>query len=203
MNVANSATVKTRLLHYTAYMAAVVTQPKNVYVVEDLFCENYFGGMGTSFWSVKEYKNKGANRVKKSIICTMLPLNLTDELETKIDVRGFWYSAAAARLVDAERFSRSCYPGGVRTAMILDWWDPIRKGALGNQVARSRNVDINFVCFQGVQFRFNSTTDSWGDVTIEQGHFGPHVTPGCGKVRKGAFKYLRPANYLSEAQSRH
>ncbi len=197
MNVAHSASVKTRLMHYTAYMAPVVTNPKMVYVQEDVFCTNYFGGMGTEFWSLDEYNNKGANRTKRSIICTMLPLNMPYDMENKIDIRGYWYSAAAAKLVDAERFSRGCYPGGDRTAALCQWWDPVRKGALGNQVARSRNVAINYVCFQGVQFRYNSKNDTWGDVTIEQGHFGPDVLPGCGKVRKGAFKFLKPASYVN------
>lgn len=196
MNVAHAATTKTRLLHFTAYMAPIITNPKSVYVCEDVFCENYFGGMGTDFWTADEYRNKGANRIKKSIICTLLPLNLPYDLETKIDIRGYWYSAAAARLVDAERFSKGCYPGGDRTAAILDIWDPVRKGALNNQVARARNVAVNYVCFQGVQFSYNSATETWGNVVIEQGHFGPSVQPGDGKVRKGMFKYLRRAKYL-------
>lgn len=196
MNVAHAATTKTRLLHFTAYMAPIITNPKSVYVCEDVFCENYFGGMGTDFWTADEYRNKGANRIKKSIICTLLPLNLPYDLETKIDIRGYWYSAAAARLVDAERFAKGCYPGGDRTAAILDIWDPVRKGALNNQVARARNVAVNYVCFQGVQFSYNSVNETWGNVVIEQGHFGPSVQPGDGKVRKGMFKYLRRAKYL-------
>jgi len=202
MNIAHAASTKTGLMHYTAYMSPVVTQPKNVYVVEDLFCENYYGGMGSDFWTLKGYLEKQANRTKRSIICTMLPLNM-DELESKIDVRGQWYTEVRQKLVDTERFNKMCYPGAARTAMLLQWWDPVRKGALGNQIARSRNVDINFVCFQGVQFRYNSKSETWGDATIEQGHFGPDVYPGCGKVRKGALRYLSRANYTGEAQSRH
>jgi hypothetical protein len=203
MNIAHAASTKTGLMHYTTYMSPVVVQPKNVYVVEDLFCENYYGGMGTEFWKLDEYKSKGANRTRKSIICTMLPLNMERELESKLDARGQWFTEVRQKLVDSERFNKLCYPGALRLAMLLEWYDPIRKGAVANQVARSRNVDINFVCFQGVQFRYNSANDSWGDAQIEQGHFGPDVYPGCGKVRKGAMRYLSKANYTGEAQSRH
>lgn len=203
MEIAHEAARKVGLMHYTAYLTAVVMYPKNVYVVQDLFCEKYKGGMGTSFWSRTEYATKGARRTGKSIICTMLPPTFGDrqgKLDSKIDIRGQWYTHYAMKLVDQDRFNKVCYPGASRTAATMGWWDPLRKSKAIDHAARSRSVDINFTCFQGVQFHFNTKTDSWGDVITEKGAFGPKVYPGCGQVRDGKMRYLETPGYLTNGR---
>jgi len=196
MQIAHDATRKVGVMHYTAYLAAVVTNPKNVYVVEDLFCEKYLGGMGVKFWNRDAYLSKGSKRTHASIICTMLPPS-TKRLDKKIDGRGKFYSEFQMQLVDPTRMTTTCYPGAARTAMYLNWWDPVRGSKGADKDARSGSVAMNFVCWQGVQWHFNCTTNEFCDVTVEQGHFGQNVYPGCGRVRNGEAKYLAPASYLS------
>lgn len=196
MQIAHDATRKVGVMHYTAYLAAVVTNPKNVYVVEDLFCEKYLGGMGVKFWSRDDYLSKGSKRTQASIICTMLPPSCK-RLDKKIDGRGKFYSEFQMQLVDPTRMATMCYPGAARTAMYLNWWDPVRGSKGADKDARSGSVAINFICWQGVQWHFNTTSNEFCDVTVEQGHFGQNVYPGCGRVRNGEAKYLAPASYLS------
>jgi len=203
MQIAHEAARKVGLMHYTAYLSAVVMYPKNVYIVQDLFCEKYLGGMGVAFWSRETYHQKGANRRKKSIICTMLPPNFGErqgKLDSKIDIRGQWYTHHTMKLVDQERFNQSCYPGGGRTAAAMGWWDPLRKSKAIDHAARSRKIDINFTCHQGVQFHFNIKTETWGDVITEKGAFGPKVYPGCGQVRDGKMRYLETPGYLTNGR---
>lgn len=92
MMIEHEAARKVGFMHYTTYLSAVVTQPKNVYVVEDLFCEKYLGGLGVEFWSRELYLKKGSNRRAKSIVCTILPPTMGDmkSLGKKIDARGAW-----------------------------------------------------------------------------------------------------------------
>jgi hypothetical protein len=196
MQIAHDATRKVGVMHYTAYLAAVVTNPKNVYVVEDLFCEKYLGGMGVKFWSRDAYLSKASKRTQASIICTMLPPSCK-RLDKKIDGRGKFYSEFQMQLVDPTRMATMCYPGAARTAMYLNWWDPVRGSKGADKDARSGSVAINFICWQGVQWHFNTTSNEFCDVTVEQGHFGQNVYPGCGRVRNGEAKYLAPASYLS------
>ncbi len=157
--------------------------------------------MGVEFWNRDQYLKKGANRRSKSIICSILPPTLGDvkSLGKKLDIRGQWFTEHHLKMVDGERFSRACYPGAARTAALMGWWDPVRKSKSLDQSARSRGIDINFVCFQGVQWHFNTKTDDWSEVTIEQGHMGPKVYPGCGQVRSGLMKYLETPAYLGHA----
>lgn len=110
MQIEHEAARKVGMMHYTAYLSAVVMSPKNVYVCEDIYCEKYLGGRGTKFWGLNEYLSKGANRRKKSIICTLLPPKC-QQLDKKIDIRGYWYTEQRMGLVDEQRFSEVCYPG--------------------------------------------------------------------------------------------
>lgn len=204
MQIEHEAARKVGMMHYTAYLSAVVTQPKNVYVIEDLFCERYLGGMGTAFWTRADYMAKGGNRTKKSIICAMLPPKLpgNGKLEKKIDVRGQWYTEQVMGLVEGDRFVKYLYPGAGRMAQLAGWYDPVRKSRTVDQTTRSRRVEINFVCFQGVQFHWNTKVEDWGDVIIEQGHMGPKVYPGVGQVRNGLMRFVETPNYLQQANMR-
>lgn len=206
MQLEHEAARKVGMMHYTAYLTAVVTQPKNVYVVEDIFCERYLGGMGVKFWKhATEYKNANGKRTRASIICTMLPFNMAQhQIDQKLDVRGRWHTAHEIELISAETFAKVCYPGGARTALIMGWWDSARRGkGPGSQVV-SRGVDVNYVCWQGVQWHVNPITGEWGNVIIEQGNFGPNVGPGSGLVRNGRMKLNPVPSYLGgTAQARH
>lgn len=89
VQIAHDAARKVGIAHYTTYLSAVVTNPKMVYIVQDLFCERYLGGMDVTFWKdAASYKN-AHNRRAKSILCVPLPPNVK-KLEKKIDVRGRW-----------------------------------------------------------------------------------------------------------------
>lgn len=82
---------KVGIAHYTTYLSAVVTNPKQVYIIQDMMCVGYRGGMDVTFWrSAAEYKN-AHNRRHKSILCIPLPPS-TKKLEKKIDVRGRWHT---------------------------------------------------------------------------------------------------------------
>ena len=206
MQLEHEAARKVGMMHYTAYLTAVVTQPKNVYVVEDLFCQKYMGGMGTKFWrNAADYKQAGGKRTRASIICTMLPLNMSRHgLDSKLDIRGRYHTAHEIDLISEETFAKCCYPGGARTALIMGWWDAHRRGkGPGSQVV-TRGVDMNYICFQAVQWHLNPLSGQWGDVIVEQGNFGPKVYPGAGQVRNGAYKFLETPSYLgTTTMARH
>lgn len=200
MQIAHDATRKWGVMHYTVYFAPVITNPRAVYVVEDIFCQKYLGGMGVKFWSRDGYLTRGTDhnrRKSASIVCTMLPPSFKKMGDKKMDIRGKYYTEEAMRLVDPARQTEMCYPGAARTAMYMNWWDPVRGTKAVDKYARSRTIDMNFICWQGVQWHFNVKSGTFGDVTIEQGHFGPNVYPGVGRVRNGESKYLERASYLS------
>lgn len=198
MQIAHDVTRKVGVMHYTAYLAAVVTNPKNVYVVEDLFCEKYLGGMGTKFWTRDAYLTKGNHRYKADIVCTMLPASCKN-LDKKIDIRGKFYNEFAMNLVDPTRMNEVCYPGAARTAAYMNWWDPVKGGKVADKEMRARNIQPNWICWQGVQWHFNMGVGGYtpNDMITEKGNFGENVYPGIAAVRNGESKYVERAPYLT------
>lgn len=185
MMVAHEAARQVGMMHYTAYLSAVVMYPKNVFVVEDIFCQRYLGGMGVTFWTVERYQNAQGDRRRADIICAPLP-PLQRELDEKVDMRGRWYTEHDLQLVTQDRFDRPCYPGAARMNAIFKWYDAVRKDRGGHR----GKVAPNYVCWQGMEWYYNTKNNQWDSFTVETGCMGPKVYPGCGKVRNGQLKHL-------------
>jgi hypothetical protein len=189
MMVGHDAARKVGYMHYTTYLSAIVLSPKDVYVVEDLFCKRYLGGLGVEFWTPDAYQNASSRRMR-SIMAVMVPAQ-TKRLEPKLDVRGRWYTEQKMGLVSEERFSRPLYPGAARANAIWGWYD---QGRRDRHTGRDR-VPANYVVWQGHEWYYNPKSGLFDDFTPEQGNFGYKVYAGCGKVRNGALKYLTDPGY--------
>lgn len=197
MQIEWAAAHKVGLAHYTAYLSSVVFNPRNVYVVEDLFCERYLGGMGVTFWKRSEYMKAGVNRRSKDILALPLPPNMKKMNDWKIDVRGQFYTEQRLGMVEDEKFNTPCYPGFERVQHLMGWYDPIRRQRGTDSTSyRFSSIPINYLCGQGVQFHRSGPDDEWANPIAEKSAFGEKVYPGCGKVRNGHLKYLRTPEYL-------
>lgn len=197
MMVAHEAARKVGMMHYTAYLSAVVLYPKNVFVVEDLYCERYLGGMDVTFWSPELYTQSQANRRAASIICAPLPPSVK-ELDEHVDMRGRWYTENELQLVSQDRFDRPCYPGAARMNARFKWYDSVRK----DRGANRGRIPPNYVCSQGMEWYYNTKTHQYDDFTVESGCMGPKVYPGCGKVRNGQLLYLKDPQYQGGGSER-
>ncbi len=193
MQLEFEAARKVGMMHYTCYLSAVVIFPKNVYVVEDMFCEKYLGGMGVSFWpSADEYKSGRMPRNAYSIIAIAVPIN-QNRLEKRIDIRGRWYTEQKMGLVSKQKFDTPCFFGYERSSYLLGLHDANKADKVGSRGRRR----INFMCSQAVEFYWNTKSDRYDSFTPEASHFGSYVYPTCGLVRNGHFGYLERPAYLS------
>jgi len=165
VQIQHDATRKVGVAHYTTYLSAVVTNPKMVYIVQDMFCERYCGGMDVTFWkSGAEYKNSH-NRRAKSILVIPLPPNVK-KFEKKIDVRGRWITEYQLGLVSDDRYELPLYPGAARMNALCGWSDANRKDM---QSKRTGGAARNFCAWQGHEWYFNTRNGTWDDWTPEQG----------------------------------
>jgi hypothetical protein len=198
MMVGSETSHKVMLMYYTVYMQGVVENPQNVYVAENVFCHKYLGGMGAEFWeSANDYLKNANDRSAKSIIAWAMPWR-TKKPRPVIDARGKFYTEYRLQLVDQAFHLKWCFPGALRLAALLQWYDPKGKGSRGaNRSAQREQRNMNFICWQGVQMDFSPLTKGLTDVTPEQGNMGNKVYPGCGEVRNGEAKYLRSPEYLT------
>jgi len=190
MQYGNDPGAKVGFLHYTAYLSAVVTDPKNVAVVPDIYCQRYLGGMGVDFWTPESYRKTNARR-SRSIIAYPLPPTVM-ELEKRIDARGRWYTLQKLGFCTAQRFDRPLFPGAARMNLLFDMHNPMRTDRSHSGGGRT---PANYTLAQGMEWYFNTHTQQWDDYTVEQSPFGQKVYPGCGKVRNGQLKFLKDPNY--------
>jgi hypothetical protein len=192
MQIEHEAARKVGLMHYTCYLSSVVFAPKNVFVADKIYCEKYLGGMGTDFWTADYYK-KSIKRTVRSIICVPLPPAWQHRnMEPKIDVRGRWYTEMRLKLVEQDRYDKPLYPGAGRISHLLGWSDTKRADKQSNR----SNIPFNTVCWQGMEWYWNSVSGKYDDYTVEQGHMGPKVGPGCADVRNGKRMFYADPGYL-------
>lgn len=66
-----------------------------------------------------------------------------------------------------------------------------------DDVFRNATRDVNTVCYQGHQFTYDINRKAHSAVTVNTGHWGPNVYPGCGRARAGEMKYLENQKWQS------
>jgi hypothetical protein len=185
MQLGTAASNKVGLMHYTEYLSAIVMFPQNVYILEDLFCKKYLGGMGVSWWDPETYR-RSTNRRFRSIICAPLPPSRKNFSSNKMDIRGRWYTDMKLGLINSEDAHQVHYEGCQRLCAQYQLMDATRK----NQQSNRSKTPPNSLCWQGIEWYFNTKTNCYDSLTIEAGHFGAYVYPQCGKVRNGVKKML-------------
>lgn len=147
MQLEFEAARKVGMMHYTCYLSAVVVFPKNVMVIEDMFCEKYLGGHDCTFWkSAEQYKSGQLPRNAFSIIAVAIPVNWT-RMDKRIDIRGRWYTEQKMGLVSKQKFDEVHYPGAERCSYLCGWTEAAKADRVGSRSRRR----INFMCSQAVE----------------------------------------------------
>jgi hypothetical protein len=181
------------LVHYVTYLSAIVTQPKNVVVLDNIFCDRYLGGMGTEFWSsAAEYRAANNRRNSRSFLCHLLPYNVTRFAGPKVDWRGRWYTDQRMKLINQDRFNIPLFPGAGRLCQLTGVTEVHKR-----EMTYARNeTKRNYVCWQGVTWHWNAKMEMWDTPITEKGNMGERVYPSCGRVRNGHNEVLKVPAYV-------
>ena len=206
-------------LHYgnfTFYSKSVVTNPKNLIIARNIFCQGYTRGSGVDMFE-RDYEaaRAGRTRVKgydpdggehtASLISVLIPYGSGDRLPNPLDIEAHkTYDPTTAlqqpRIQQVEA-------NGVKPAAFMDAAYVTKLFSL-HEYSRNRSdpasepfVEFertqNTICYRGHQFSYCPTTKQHTAVTVNTGHWGPNVYPGCGRVRAGEMKYLEKCDYRS------
>jgi hypothetical protein len=202
-------------LHYgnfTFYSKAVVTNPRNVIVARNVFCNAYERGAGVKFFSGNSAADGGSSGVpfgyhpktgehEADLISVVVPSGSLKDIDNPVDIRGWkegreyggnngltqqttQYPAQAAREV-RRAFKTNQYAHDYDEDEEADGVNTFRVG----------RRSMNTVCFQGHQFSYNVNGGVHNVVTVNTGHWGPNVYPGVGRVRAGEMKYIERQSY--------
>jgi hypothetical protein len=193
---------KVHIGHYTFYHKSIVKQPKNIIIAEDVFAQSYVGGEGTNL-----FKGQGKGRAPasgsfatelsqdsftKDIISIWIPAGRM-KLNNPLDISGH-YSPQTLDLNNSTLDnSTEHYPGAERYAEALGFDRLQNYGSSDAFLSPIRN--LNTVCFQGHQLTYNKKTDSYSNITLNTGHWGANVYPGCRSVRNGENAFLKDMEY--------
>merc|ERR1712093_726244 len=132
----------------------------------------------------------------------LIPYGSGDRLPNPLDIM-------AHTPYDPKDLKKEPMPGGSKPAQYMDADIVTRLFSLEEH---SRDLDAddcepfqqhqrtqNTICYRGHQFSYDTNTKHHTAVSINTGHWGPAVYPGCGRVRAGEMKYLDKVNYASSA----
>jgi hypothetical protein len=173
-------------LHYgnfTFYSKAVVTNAKNVIIARNIYCQGYEGGNDCTF--IKDKDDKG------SLISVLIPKGQASQLQNPIDITGYFNNGYETNKAEG----KAHYQGSIKVADHLGLNDDQKDVGTDTDMFVNRYSTKNTVCYQGHQFSYDVTTKVHNSVTVNTGHWGPNVYPGCGKARAGEMKYLDKQSY--------
>jgi len=188
---------KTHIGHYTFYHKSVVKQPKNLIIAEDIFAQSYVSGEGTSMYSDLNnlQQDLRGDRFTRDIIPVWI--GNTDEGEVEIqnplDITGS-YSAEVLDLNNSQLEDVPHYPDARNISQHLGF-DVLQTYGQQDERFLAPVRHLNTTCFQGCQLNYDSETKKFTDLTINTGHWGPNVYPGCRAVRNGENAFLKDMEY--------
>ena len=169
--------------NYTFYAKALVTNPKNVVLLKDIFINNYLGGYNTGFWNA----DNGALEDKHDEIFS---------LPDRPSIFSMLIPAGAAN----RRSILGADPVDIRTAL------PYYASLLKMEALEDPSYDedffepnsqssLNAICYQGMQYGYDPATKQFSRITLGTGHLGKDVYPGVREVYQGSMKYMVKQDY--------
>lgn len=190
---------KVHIGHYTFYHKSVVKQPKNIVIAEDIFAHSYVSGEGTNiFKDVKDLQTQvGGTRFTADLIPIWIPAE-ADGKKTKVtnplDLTGFYGPGILNdQNSDLDNPDKPHYPHADALAKHYGFNEFSDFSRDDRFLAPIRH--LNTVCFRGHSLSYDPKTDGHTKITINTGHWGPNVYPGCRAVRNGENTFLKDMEY--------
>jgi len=192
---------KVHIGHYTFYHKSVVKQPKNLMIAEDIFATGYVGGEGVNIFEGGDGLNSfTAELAEDRFTRDMIPIWINADQEKGIqifnplDITGH-YSAQTLDLTNAQlNVNDKHYPDADKYSDVLGF-DRLQVYGAPEENFLSPVRHLNTVCFQGHQMSYDPIRKSFTNLTLNTGHWGPNVYPGCRGVRSGENAFLKDMEY--------
>jgi hypothetical protein len=200
---------KVHIGHYTFYHKSVVKQPKNVMIAEDIFAHSYVSGEGTGmFEGADDLRDQiRSDRFTKDLIPIYIPHKgkekskdgktfkpVDNKIMNPLDLTGHYGDAILNDQNSDLNNDIEHYPHAGTLAKKYFF------GELGNLVGMDDRFlaplrHLNTICFRGHSLSYDTKTKQHSKITINTGHWGPNVYPGCRSVRNGENTFLKDMEY--------
>lgn len=197
--MAENAAQKTIYGHLTMYNKSVVFSPGMIAMEENVYCRQYLGGNGVRVADPLNPSHTSAyhsGTIPFDAFVTLTPLNAVNRHERWRCITG---SDLPTSLSAAPEVAETmAYPGA---AGFAQFWQMQCSGRtyLSSQYRCAADVSdrkLNVICRQMMIMKYNPQTKANDRATLDAGHWGPQVYPGCGQVRNGRGFHLLPPTYM-------
>ena len=134
----------------------------------------------------------------KSLISIILPKGMASYLPNPLDVTGAFNSSYEQNRGSGK--DPLHYPKAAINALLEKFPSFMENQAdlsSAGDMFLERMHSVNTVCYRGHQFSYDIHSKKQSAVTVNTGHWGPNVYPGCGRARAGEMKYLEKQNYVN------
>ena len=194
---------KVHIGHYTFYHKSVVKQPKNIILAEDIFAQSYVSGEGTNV-----FEGHGGGRdpadhsfatelsqdtFTRDIIPIWIPARDATPIKNPLDITGFYSHDTLNTSNTTLRNTDEHYPNAAAYSTALGFDRLQNYGSQDDFLAPVRH--LNTICFQGHQMSYDDKKKGFTKLTMNTGHWGPNVYPGCRSVRNGENCFLKDMEY--------
>jgi len=189
---------KVHIGHYTFYHKSVVKQPKNIVIAEDIFAHSYVSGEGTNmFKDLATFKAQvGSDRFRGDLIPIWIPTTdgkIVGKIENPLDLNGFYGRGILNDQNSELGNDQPHYPNADKISKHY------RFDEFNDHTSDERFLapirSLNTICFKGHCLSYDPKTDGHTKITINTGHWGPNVYPGCRSVRNGENTFLKDMEY--------
>jgi hypothetical protein len=189
---------KVHIGHYTFYHKSIVKQPKNLIIAEDIFAHSYVQGEGTGIFDAGDGDNSflgqlGSDSFNRDIIAIWIPVGEHPPLANPLDITGRYNPQTLDMNNSTIDNSTDHYPNAQLYARALGF-DRLQNYGSNDQFL-SPMRHLNTVCFQGHQLSYDAKKEAYSRITLNTGHWGPNVYPGCRAVRNGENAFLKDMEY--------
>lgn len=196
-----------RKMHYgnfTLYSKSIVYKSDSVYLAENVYATGYVGGNDVTMNTLHSLATEDQRRSMYVALVPVCdsgsedgPVSSAGGYFNPMDVTGkFATNVPHLANLDAEVGNGNNelhYPSAQFYSHVWQMNNSTQR--LETEFVYAQVNSHNTLCFQGHQTTYNPVSKTFDMTTINTGHFGERVYPGCGKVRRGAMKYLEPVSY--------
>merc|ERR1711871_1259525 len=178
--------------HYTFYHKSVVKQPKNIIIAEDIFAHSYVCGEGVEMFptegSTDSFSDQlGRDRFEHDLIPVLIPASVRPA--NPLDITGQYNSQTLDANNSTFSDKNEHFPGARKYAERFGF-DRLQNFDTSDRFLTPMR-HLNTVCFQGHQISFDKEKKTFSKITMNTGHWGPSVYPGCRAVRNGENAFLK------------
>ncbi len=190
--LADNVAQKMHYGHFTINIKSLVLQNKNVVQGRNVYCKAYLGGAGHAIWdpcSNQDRQDYRSNELVKDIFLVAVLINYRQD-NWHMDITGAYSTNLQ---VNSSCNEKTLYETAAMYSELWGWGnptDPTIAGYYSYGVPKT-----NTIVFQEHESAWNHGLKKFAPYKINKGHWGDRVYPGCGQVRRGTAKYLRPCNY--------